>query len=494
MQKHLPISKGIVSMSNDMISSKFMSTLSEAKMMLLGVSRIEKNNSSEKLEASFYPSELKKIVTDPTHIYRDLKVIAKSLPGRTMILEDNKKGNYSSFSVIPNCKYEDGVFTITFNDELKEHIFNLKGKGFAQLEIDTMLKFKSISAFRIYELLKKDMYLFNDSSDEYLEVCYRLSELKFIIGLCNIDNPLVKKELSQMKDNINWDYLFEKLPDKERKYKNPGDLVKWVILPAQEEIENKSDIKFDYKLEKEGKSYKTITFFVTPNSKNVNITNNVVGKKIIREDNYQFRIPNDIEEYKEIYEKYVGHNGILDEDDITLLLTQAHGDKKLIEKAILTADQHEHLNNYIGWIIDYIKHDGYENIETVYGNSEAAKVVSDKDDADATKAWELFKEKPDYNEFLSYVKETNGLTEDMMILTCTDSEKVNMYLEFKKQPKFSVKEEPKPQYKQFAHKNEGYTDLEKELLSNYQKPEPQFKQFEHQGYEYEDWEKDLLNN
>ena len=105
--------------SNDMISAKYKATLLENQVMAIALTRIEVNEKDKEhpLVARLYPRELKKLVSDDRHIYRDLKDLAKTITGHTMFLEDGK-GNFKAFSVVPNAIYKDGVFSIIFNSFL----------------------------------------------------------------------------------------------------------------------------------------------------------------------------------------------------------------------------------------------------------------------------------------------------------------------------------------------------------------------------------------
>ena len=156
--ENLPMETRSYVKSNEMISAKYRSTLLENQVMAIALTRIEgnPNDLDNPLEARLYPGELKKLVSDDAHIYRDLKALAKSITGHTMFLEDGK-GNFKAFSVVPNADYQDGVFILKFNQVLREHLFGLE-RNFTTLELSVMTNFKKSSSFRIYELLKKDLF------------------------------------------------------------------------------------------------------------------------------------------------------------------------------------------------------------------------------------------------------------------------------------------------------------------------------------------------
>ena len=115
-----PITRFKVRKSNDLIVAKYKASLLENQVMAIALSRIEVNADNDgdySLEAHLYPGDLVRLISDPTHIYRDLKKLSKKIIGRTMFLEDGN-GNFKAFAVVPNAEYQDGVFTIKFNNEI----------------------------------------------------------------------------------------------------------------------------------------------------------------------------------------------------------------------------------------------------------------------------------------------------------------------------------------------------------------------------------------
>ena len=87
-----PLNSLSVRKSNDFIAAKYKSSLLENQVMAIALTRIEANavDIDGSLEARLYPGELKRLVSDPAHIYRDLKKMSKAITGHTMFLEDGK--------------------------------------------------------------------------------------------------------------------------------------------------------------------------------------------------------------------------------------------------------------------------------------------------------------------------------------------------------------------------------------------------------------------
>ena len=148
-----------------------------------------------------------------------------------MFLEDGN-GNFKAFSIIPNAEYVDGIFTIKFNNELKSHVLGLE-KNYTSLELSVMTDFKKNSSFRLYEGLKKEAYKIPKGEGCYTQAEYNISELRFIIGLANSDDQMVKNAMATMGRVIDWDKLYEKLDKKDKKYEEWRDFQRRVIKPAQ---------------------------------------------------------------------------------------------------------------------------------------------------------------------------------------------------------------------------------------------------------------------
>jgi len=429
-----------VSKSNDMISAKFKSTLLEHNIMNMALAKIEINTKDKEmpLEARLYPSDLKRVISDEAHIYRDLKKVAKTIIGHTMFIED-KHGNFKAFAIVPNAEYTNGEFVIKFNNELRNHILGINAP-FTTLELSVMTSFQRAASFRIYELLKKHMFKSKPSVNMgRVDVEINLSELRFMIGIANIDDQGVKNEMARMGNKVDWDLLYSKLDKSNKKYVRFAEFKRNVLNPAQEELAEKSDIRFDYEAIRIGHSISSIVFHVYKNIPD----KCVIEKKQILEKSHlncrQLEFPKDTELFSPLFEKYEGHK-VLIKEDIELLLRKANYDAKKVERAIELADKQKHLRNYVGWIVKCIE-DGYEEIPVSRGSVETAKkedVVYEKyqnttkeekesiDESLLTKT----KQKEEYPNFIEFLEE-NGVEEQKLEILYTPGEIVQMFVDWK---------------------------------------------------------------
>ena len=422
------------SKSNEMVSAKYRSSLLENKIMAIALTRIE-DGADDSLEAKLYPRELIRVISDKKHIYDDLKKISKRIVSHAIFLEDGK-GNFKSFAMVTNADYINGEFTIRFNRELKNHILNLESH-FTKLNLTVMTSFENVNAFRLYELFKSEFYKADKNGNLDLE--YNLSELKFIIGVANSDNEAHKNRLAEMKNKIDWDYLYECLDKKDKKYEGYSQFRTRVLNVAKQELDNKGDISFSYEEGlKKGKKVLSVIFHVYKNTPQNPDAYNAM-EEYIKEKNVedrQYVMPRDLPEYADIYEKYIGHNDLTAED-IDLLILKANMDGDLVVKAIYAADNQEYLRNYMGWIIKYIEAGGYEDVATINGDHERAVVVENfqKDyeqhiDETATRVWNKAKTKPDIEQFIKALNIKS--IEDFELIYDDPSEAYQMYIDWKK--------------------------------------------------------------
>ncbi|MCR5452819.1 MAG: replication initiation protein [Lachnospiraceae bacterium] len=410
MNQYEPLENLSLQKSNSLVSAKYKSSLVENQIMAIALTRIEVNATEEgaPIVAKLWPGELKRLIGDPTNIYKTLKKVSKTMTGHTMFLEDGK-GNFKAFAVVNNADYIDGVFTVEFNKNLREHVLGLE-RNYTSFELAVLTQFKKNSSFRIYELLKSHLYKSKPSvNNGRVDVEYNISELRFMIGLANGDDPSVKNAMAGMGNNIDWDVMYSKLDKKDKKYETWFDFQRYVIKPAQEELEEKSNLRFDYEGVREGRRMGRIRFFVYPN--------NPMNKEVIDErrefideekakTDRQYELPRDLPEYRPLYDEFVGHNDISAED-MDLLIKQSGYDTDLVRLAISQADEQAGIDNYIGWIVACIKAGGYTKTEVVEGSHEKAvafKNLHDAANSDDTKkrVWENTKKKEDFEIFLAY--------------------------------------------------------------------------------------------
>ncbi|MBF0503283.1 MAG: replication initiation protein [Candidatus Riflebacteria bacterium] len=155
--------------------------------------------------------------------YEDVKEITKKLIGRAFTIRE--ASGPLQLSWLSAAKYHEGKGTVSlrFDPGLRPYLLHLK-ECFTKYSLHFALRLKSSFSIRIYELLKQ---------------YEKLGERSFL--------------LSELKD---------KLGIQEDQYKLYGHFKAKVLIVAQEELTEKTDISFDYEEIKVGRGVGKIRFFI----------------------------------------------------------------------------------------------------------------------------------------------------------------------------------------------------------------------------------------
>ncbi len=248
------------SKSNFLIGAKYKSSLLENKIMAISLEKIQKKEYFDAGEeggliCEIKASELRKLLdANSGSFYKQLEPVALAMTSRTIGMTDPDKREFEYISVINKAKYKDGIFTIKYNSDLKKYISNLQN-NFTILELTTMLKFKSVYSFRLYELLRSKAYYpkGEKKSDNAFLISFSLSELKLDMGVVNAELDSVRRELSNKKDP-DFDKAVEKSPEKT--FKTWYDFRRKVLDVATNEINEKTDMSVEYEAKKSGRGAK----------------------------------------------------------------------------------------------------------------------------------------------------------------------------------------------------------------------------------------------
>ena len=142
-----------------------------------------------------------------------------SLQKKIVTYEDDKV--WKSFNIIerPNIEKKQGIVSFRLHPVIAS-VFLDFSKGFCKYELKTAMKFESIYSMRFYELL----------SGQETSLTFTINQLKEMFKI-------------------------------ENKYKLVADFLRKVINPAQKELNEKSPYSFDYKINKQGRKFHSITFY-----------------------------------------------------------------------------------------------------------------------------------------------------------------------------------------------------------------------------------------
>ncbi|MCR5785455.1 MAG: replication initiation protein [Eubacterium sp.] len=248
------------SKSNFLIGAKYKSSLLENKIMAISLEKIQKKEFFDEGEeggliCEIKASELRKLLdANSGSFYKQLEPVAQAMTSRTIGMTDPDKREFEYISVINKAKYKDGIFTIKYNSDLKKYISNLQN-NFTILELTTMLKFKSVYSFRLYELLRSKAYYpkGEEREDNTFLISFNLNELKLDMGVVNADLDSVRRVLNNQKAP-DFDLAVERSPEKT--FKTWYDFRRKVLDVATVEINEKTDMSVSYEAKKSGRGAK----------------------------------------------------------------------------------------------------------------------------------------------------------------------------------------------------------------------------------------------
>jgi len=215
--------ENLVFKSNDLIEAKYRLSVNEQRLTMALISMIRKEDEDlyrykftfEQLIDLF---ELKKGKSpDPR-----LKIIIETLHDRKMKLISGGKEAHLRWIEAPIFDWDKRFVTFRIAPELKPYLIQLKGR-FTAFSLDNV-QFRREYSFRLYELLK-----------QYERIKKRVISL------------------SQLKEML----LIG--PDE---YKLYSALKRRIIVPAQDEINSKTDISFDFEEIKTGRKVSAISFTI----------------------------------------------------------------------------------------------------------------------------------------------------------------------------------------------------------------------------------------
>ena len=213
---------------NNLVQAKYSMTLQQKRVMIWLVSQIKPTDEDFKEHILSVKELIEVCQLSGESAYKQLKDITFSLIEkgiRIIDITNPKEDIETQISWLSSAKYRYGRVTLTFSPELKPYLLLLKEKFTAVNMID-MMQFKSVHAIRIYELLK-----------QYENIGERILDIEEIKECCGVK-------------------------DKLRKY---ADFEKYLLLIAQREINEKSDIHIEFERIKPFRKIEGIKFIITKN-------------------------------------------------------------------------------------------------------------------------------------------------------------------------------------------------------------------------------------
>ena len=226
IKKDLPPSV-VVFQHNNLIEARYSLTLQEKKIILWLTSQIKPDDKDFK-KHMLTVREFMNLMELKGHAnYKELQKITLGLMKKVLIIKEPDLKVITQVAWLSSARYEEGegFIKLSFAPEMHPFLLQLKDR-FTAISITDLMQFKSIHAIRIYEFLK-----------QYQDIGERTLTIDEIKECCGVVGKLNK-----------YDHFEKKL-----------------ILIAQREINEKSDIHFEFERIKPSRKIVGIKFIISKN-------------------------------------------------------------------------------------------------------------------------------------------------------------------------------------------------------------------------------------
>ena len=460
--------KPIVRKANDLISAKYKTSLLANKIIAISLTKIQKEKDGNTLSATLYPAELRHVLgmDSDSNLYKKLKTVSRTLAGNIITIENNEKvgdtvkKSFQTFALVTNVEYKDQRLKLVFNSAMKNFVTNLTS-NYTQMELATLISFNKAPSFRLYELLKSKSWQRKYAPSSIISVRYNLNELRAELGLINTDASYINEAFARYKS---WDYVVDHVVKKEDiQFPRYSDFKSRVLVPAQEELAESSDLKFEFE-EEHGAHGKVeaLVFLISRNQPNDAAQESIEQHSVrLAEVAPKYRdLESGEEEFDETAKygrdlldayaktrKYLKDSGIRNLKPFTIeyfdSLMQASGkEANRIRMQIDYGKKQNKIRNYFGWLRKAVE-ENYaeaEEVEAEMGSTEDADLSRDfhqsiqENTSLKEKIWERFKQKEDFPKFLEAV----GVTLEVFEIAYGIDERVELYSQFVREGKITL--------------------------------------------------------
>lgn len=223
----------LVSKDNRLVRGHYDLGLNELKVVLILVSMVQPSD-NEFQEYTIKVSQLAEwLQVSAENIYRDLKKITKRLMTQVIEVESEDGDTYLQLTFLSSAEYlkGQGIVKLEFSPKLKPYLLQLQG-CYSQYRLQYALNLKSKYAIRLYEIC-------NSHAFENRVFSYTLDEIRKMLQLT------------------------------QKSYQSYGSLRQKILIPAIDEMTNKTDLIVTFEEEKVGRKVTGVKFTVTKRSERV---------------------------------------------------------------------------------------------------------------------------------------------------------------------------------------------------------------------------------
>jgi len=219
---------------NDLVKARSNLSKIEHRVIAMLIAQLDRSDESFGLQRIHIKDIIEKSGSSSQDLYSRGKEICQRLLNQQIHIQTQEKGKrvYEGYNALDKIRYVegDGYIEARFNDSMKPFLLELK-RRFTIYQLEAFMQLGSRYSMRIYELLK-------------------------------------------MREDLRWLRMpiqhLRELLSCEDKYARFGDFRRRVVERARSEINGTTDIRFNYKVEREGQSPKRINFVIIPEEEDSN--------------------------------------------------------------------------------------------------------------------------------------------------------------------------------------------------------------------------------
>ena len=339
--------KGHLKKSNILINILLPSNNLEAKLAHLGMKSIQRGEyviTKRGIEVTMTSSFLRNAISDHTsYFYAKMASASLRMASRVIGYIDAEDKSWKFISYMPVVEFSRGIFTLVFNIELENILFN-PGKNFTLLDTEIILSLKNNYSIPIYEELRSKCFpgsVYEIQKDVY-SFTIGLVELYSLLGLynnkdCDIQLALRGNDLKKA----------QKVIKTKVKNKDIDNFTRRCLKIPIEEI-NKCDKNFRAEYKLQGKPAKSVMFTCYTNEKASKKDKPIDAKKELS--------MNDIIDMCAEIASIIG-NPDIKASDCKVFGEAANWDMEIIKEKIALAKENPKIENEAGWILAAINGD-----------------------------------------------------------------------------------------------------------------------------------------
>lgn len=261
----------LVVKSNQLIEAKYELNLNEQKIILYAVSKLDREKENFNL-LSLNIRKFTELLGTTQERYTEIREIVRELRGKEIIIKTEERELITGWLSSIEYLKDKGIIELEFSQKLIPYLLQLKSK-FTRYQLENILNLKSKYSIRLYELMKQYESIGKRE--------FKLKELKKILFV-------------------------------ENQYERMYDLERFVLKPAEEEINKNTDIFINYEKIKTGRRITGFLFKIESKDQRKEIFTNDI-QELRTKMNLKGSKFNDIQ-ILDIYEKAVEKVGNKDID------------------------------------------------------------------------------------------------------------------------------------------------------------------------------------